>query len=454
MTNFAVYFQRKNSKIDAMSSKLHNILIVLGVFLGFIFVSGAFFYFRYIYPSQTYEIVLTEDGFEPTSITIKKFDSVKFSMMAGKRFWPASNLHPLHDIYSAFDPKMPIEPDATWSFRFTKTGVWNFHDHLFPTYRGTITVLPATLKSDFSLEDITGLKFDIKNVIASKGASAAYQKLKGDFADNLFTERHVAAHLFGEILYEELGTKGMEVCDETFGFGCYHGLFVRAVANEGLGVAKELDQICVEKFGYMGLGCPHGIGHGLGEYMGPERLLEQLQICSELTWQGDVFGCSGGVFMEHNSSVEVEGTNITLTVRALEGENYYAPCDLVPSRFKKSCIYEQASWWIEILDGDYEKIAQLCVMSDSSEVEHCFLGLGNNFTERAAYNIDIIKSLCGRMPDDTSQALCRAGAYWAFFANPEKTDQAQVLCEDLGSLRGFCLSKGNLLTSNTNERTI
>ncbi len=99
-----------------------------------------FFFFNSKKPAKTYQIVLSEKGFTPKEITIRQGDTVRFKTTRGKPFWPASNLHPSHLLYSEFDPKEPVEPDSSWSFRFDKKGVWGFHDHLFPYYRGKITV--------------------------------------------------------------------------------------------------------------------------------------------------------------------------------------------------------------------------------------------------------------------------------------------------------------------------
>jgi plastocyanin len=54
--------------------------------------------------------------------------------------WVASDPHPIHTDYSAFDAKQGIAPGDTYSFTFTKTGNWGFHNHLNPSATGTITV--------------------------------------------------------------------------------------------------------------------------------------------------------------------------------------------------------------------------------------------------------------------------------------------------------------------------
>jgi len=85
-------------------------------------------------------ITLTETGFVPADITITLGETVTFKSEIGDPFWPASNLHPSHAIYSDFDPRQPVQPSAVWSFTFTKTGEWEYHDHLAPYFTGTITV--------------------------------------------------------------------------------------------------------------------------------------------------------------------------------------------------------------------------------------------------------------------------------------------------------------------------
>src|SRR5260221_12536888 len=59
--------------------------------------------------AQNYAVTLGDTGFEPTTLTIKQEDSVTFTSKRGKPFWPASDLHPTHELYPQFDPKRPID---------------------------------------------------------------------------------------------------------------------------------------------------------------------------------------------------------------------------------------------------------------------------------------------------------------------------------------------------------
>jgi len=93
--------------------------------------------------SGSVSVVLTEAGFKPNQIVIEKGTTIVFSTELNKTFWPASNLHPSHSVYPAFDPKEPILPDKTWSFTFDDIGEWDFHDHLRSYFVGTIYVIES-----------------------------------------------------------------------------------------------------------------------------------------------------------------------------------------------------------------------------------------------------------------------------------------------------------------------
>ncbi len=87
------------------------------------------------------DIVLTSKGFVPDEVSIKRFGTVTFSTSESRPFWPASNVHPNHGIYAAFDPKQPIVSGKNWSFIFDRAGDFGYHDHLRPYFTGTIHVV-------------------------------------------------------------------------------------------------------------------------------------------------------------------------------------------------------------------------------------------------------------------------------------------------------------------------
>ena len=85
-------------------------------------------------------VKFTGTAFEPSTLTIKAGDTVTFENKSGDDFWPASNVHPTHLLYPGFDAKKPILDGGSYSFTFTKTGSWGYHNHLTPDIQGTIVV--------------------------------------------------------------------------------------------------------------------------------------------------------------------------------------------------------------------------------------------------------------------------------------------------------------------------
>jgi plastocyanin len=85
-------------------------------------------------------VVLREEGFVPDRVRVSAGTKVVFSTTRDRQFWPASNPHPAHTIYDAFDPQQPIASDETWTFVAEQDGVWGFHDHLRSYYTGILYV--------------------------------------------------------------------------------------------------------------------------------------------------------------------------------------------------------------------------------------------------------------------------------------------------------------------------
>lgn len=85
-------------------------------------------------------VKLTDNGFEPNTLTIKSGETVKFENASSDDAWVASNVHPTHLLYRGFDEKKPMVSGGSYSFTFTKVGSWGYHNHLEPEVQGTIVV--------------------------------------------------------------------------------------------------------------------------------------------------------------------------------------------------------------------------------------------------------------------------------------------------------------------------
>ncbi|OGI60979.1 hypothetical protein A2641_01655 [Candidatus Nomurabacteria bacterium RIFCSPHIGHO2_01_FULL_37_25] len=109
--------------------------------------------------SQTPEVkenlvTYSNSGYSPSTLTIKKGETVTFKNQSSNSMWTASAKHPTHVVYSgtslsehcpdpdntAFDTCTSIEPGDSWSFKFDISGTWKYHNHLNPADTGTIVV--------------------------------------------------------------------------------------------------------------------------------------------------------------------------------------------------------------------------------------------------------------------------------------------------------------------------
>ncbi len=110
------------------------LLIIVGVIAVYAFVAVE---------TASAPVVIVHMGllaYAPDRITIKQGDTIQFVNDSTEERWPASNIHPTHEIYSAFDPKKSIMPSKLWSFRFDEAGIWQCHDHIEPKITCRVTV--------------------------------------------------------------------------------------------------------------------------------------------------------------------------------------------------------------------------------------------------------------------------------------------------------------------------
>lgn len=91
--------------------------------------------------AENVTIEIFKDEFRPKNATIKKGGTVTFVNKGWELHWPASNIHPSHEVYPEFDVKRGMKTGESWSFVFDKEGEWRFHDHLFPKMGGEVKVI-------------------------------------------------------------------------------------------------------------------------------------------------------------------------------------------------------------------------------------------------------------------------------------------------------------------------
>jgi plastocyanin len=73
---------------------------------------------------------------------IKRGQAVQFVNQSetGKNLWVASDPYPTNSNYPAFNAGKAVGKGGTYTFIFTKTGTWTYHNDLNPSRRASVIV--------------------------------------------------------------------------------------------------------------------------------------------------------------------------------------------------------------------------------------------------------------------------------------------------------------------------
>jgi plastocyanin len=86
-------------------------------------------------------ILITADGFEPSTVTIKKGQAVSWVNRDSEPHQVATDPYPQENGLVGFTAPAPSTTDDSYVFIFDKAGQFTYHDHLNPEkYQGTIIV--------------------------------------------------------------------------------------------------------------------------------------------------------------------------------------------------------------------------------------------------------------------------------------------------------------------------
>ena len=439
-------------------SKTKNILGVLGI--GALILVGAIVVALLFYGSKTskeHMIELREDGFYPKELTIQKGDTVMFTTSLEKPFWPASNLHPSHTIYSEFDPKEPIEPGKSWSLRFDKTGEWKYHDHLIPLYTGIISVVDKVRGIDFSYVKICQDENQhspqcwqemVNNAFEEKGLRAAYELFRElyDEEPNFARNCHDISHTLGEVAYDTYA-QGKEFTLEPqasyCAFGFYHGLMEALVGTEG--DAKKASEFCSyvdeqlsEERPGAKFACYHGVGHGWASYHedNPEEwniINSSLPFCEEFAeTPQQLLLCATGVF----DTIAIFYYNPSYGMEMNKEDPFWLCREQSKDVYKEACYREMvtALLWL----ANYDAVKGVHMVEEFVEDDYVSIALrdivdaSTRFVMNTPNLFDVLPTC--RSLKESLRLVCVEGLFRGVmqFGAPEvEYKKALELCEDL-----------------------
>ena len=84
-------------------------------------------------------VTISSTGFSPKSITIKSGETITWMNGDSENHTVNSDNHPTHLLYPFLNLGL-IKPGEKQSVTISKTGTFTYHDHLNPSFKGSVTV--------------------------------------------------------------------------------------------------------------------------------------------------------------------------------------------------------------------------------------------------------------------------------------------------------------------------
>jgi cytochrome c553 len=307
---------------------------------------------------------------------------------------------------------------------------------------GKISFEPDDKKIEDCAQDAACLEQAFGNLAYEDGPKAALDKLAELQNDPVVAGAcHPIAHKIGPAFVAGNGTCGS---------GYYHGLLqwkLAGVSADQVGAVARTacndEEIKANAFNYYQ--CDHGLGHGLMLYTGYD-LPDALDYCHQLATEFDQVACSGGVFMENQSS------SFGLRTKWLKKDNLLYPCnsELVQRRDKLYCYLLVTSHILPNVNGDWKKTADWCRKSERGWAEICFQSYGRDVAGNAGRDPRGMKQLCAQA--GSGEKDCIYGAIRDVMNNNPQDPNGQAFCEIVSpGFRPYCyFGMGTILGTQQN----
>lgn len=406
-----------------MISKIKKIDVVVPIILlaifGYIFCRNFFFSSKL---DSSVIIAINDKGFFQDVIDIDPGTTVTWINKGQKLHWPASNFHPMHDLYpkkggcigSALDACRGLGKDEFFSFVFSEKGVWPIHDHLFPGLTMIVKV-GQEKSSSLSYKEVAPDNFRSMDYAtqlsffkeyAEDNPALAWEFLKESFMvkGSVVGNAHEFSHIVGNTLYKKSGLAGIKVCDTAFAFGCMHGVTEAMLLKEGPGSVKSTEKQCLKFFpparNLDFTGCIHGMGHGLYSFSGAD-LRSSLNNCDAVSVPYRNY-CYDGVFMENSSS---------LSGRTFDLKNPWRLCSGLEEHYHQTCAkYQSQIFLSDPRSNSVENVGKNCALGPTPLLkEMCFQSLGYFVAQNNLGDTGKIESECATIQSDEGKNICTMG---------------------------------------------
>ena len=404
-------------------------------------------------PSETplagsWAVEFRDGGFAPKRLDIEAGQQVRFVNASEKSLWPASSIHPTHQIFPEFDSGAPVGAEGVWAFTFDKPGFWRYHNHMAPEHSGLIVVEggESVQRPEPIALDVDDLNFDappdltpkaltdlftndilLKRYVEQYGPTNTVRLIEeaGRVVGELCHER---AHETGRLSYEMFGAAAFALSSHECEAGAFHGateaMFkARGTAN----LESDVRVICgTSDVFFFRLQCIHGVGHGLMAWTSYE-LYDSLDLCDRLETDRDQRACYSGVFME-NVVGGLSGTMGHYTEYLSDDDPHY-PCNALTDRYVAPCYLYHSTRMLLMFEYDYDRVADECANAPEIGRYDCFESYGRDLAAISLGDPRKGLNLCRDTVDNpTHTSWCIAGSVQARFWETDKAEEALEMC--------------------------
>ena len=393
-------------------------------------------------------VEFTDDGFVPKRLEVEVGQQVQFLNSSESSLWPASNIHPTHQIMPEFDAGSPVGTDGVWAFTFDKPGFWRYHNHMVPEHSGLIVATggEAAVPVDPLSIDVGDLKFKSPPDLTPKALTDLFTndvllsqyirdygpantvKLIEEAGDVVGQLCHERAHVTGRTAYEIFGAAAFALASHECEAGAYHGATEAMFKERGtVDLESDVRAICGgSNVFFFRLQCIHGVGHGLMAWTSYE-LYDSLDLCDSLGTDRDQRACYSGVFME-NVVGGLSGTMGHFT-DYLSDEDPHYPCNALTDRYVAPCYLYHSTRMLLLFEFDYERVAQECSKAPEIGKYDCFESFGRDLAAQSLGEPAKGLEQChDTVADPTHRVWCIQGSVQARFWETDRADEAIEMC--------------------------
>lgn len=419
-----------------------------------------------VYAHQQYTIEMPDGQFVPNHLEINQGDEVVFKNTGSKSRWPASNIHPTHDIYPEFDPKRELLPGESWTFQFNQAGSFRFHDHIYASLTGEIMVrgekgevrdekpdvgsmidrikamgsriiyliFPGKLTQDLAqvdMREVTKNDSELGKWLLILDGKRVMDELIVDTGGGTIADCHQESHKVGRKAYKLFGISVFK--DGNYGChsGFYHGameIFLSELGTKNLAI--EITNLC-NKFSsrFGNFECLHGVGHGLLAYLDYD-LPATLTKCKELEGSFAQTSCYSGAFMENVVTAQGRGAKEGHETKWVSLDPHF-PCNGIDQSYdiQYQCYMMQTSRMLDLYGPDFAKVALECPKARSDMVTACFQSLGRDSAGQTLRDPTGILNTCLKVPGEYF-SYCMIGGLNVIidFWGEDMVNQPHLLC--------------------------